>query len=142
MPCDVCERKSEEIREILKPYNLHLVEPVGGVRLLAEAFGRLRSEREAWVIEGGTVYWRGRSPDDFTADISQAVRFARPEDAERVLHWIVPEKMRALCRTAKRVWQGEKAARYPSALPQAGTEKHGAPTPTDDGGVICDGTAS
>jgi hypothetical protein len=38
MPCEICNRKSEEIRDILRPFNLHLVEPVGGVKILAEWF--------------------------------------------------------------------------------------------------------
>jgi hypothetical protein len=38
MPCEICNRKSEEIRDILRPFNLHLVEPVCGVKILAEWF--------------------------------------------------------------------------------------------------------
>jgi hypothetical protein len=57
-----------------------------------------------WLIEGAAVYWCGRSPDDFGKDVAEAVRFSRQEDAERVLHWIVPEQMRRLCRTVEHSW--------------------------------------
>jgi hypothetical protein len=59
---------------------------------------------KCWLIEGAGVYWRGHSPSNFGADANDAVRFARREDAERILHWIVPESQRILCRTAEHVW--------------------------------------
>jgi len=60
--------------------------------------------KSVWLIEGAGVYWCGRSPDDFQNKTEEAVRFARQEDAERVLGWIVPEQMRRLCRTVEHVW--------------------------------------
>lgn len=41
MRCEICDKKSEEIRDILRPYDLHLYPPVDGVRLLAESYSRL-----------------------------------------------------------------------------------------------------
>lgn len=55
-----------------------------------------REEREsAWLIELPNGYgsfptwWDGRGDDTFTHKSTDAVRFARREDAERVLEWIV-----------------------------------------------------
>jgi hypothetical protein len=64
----------------------------------------MNNDQEVWLIEGAQVYWCGRSPNDFGKDVNEAVRFARQEDAERVLHWIVPEQMRLLCRTTGHMW--------------------------------------
>lgn len=44
MKCEVCEQKSEEIRTILRPFNLHLIEPIGGIRILSEALSEARDE--------------------------------------------------------------------------------------------------
>ena len=46
----------------------------------------------AWLIEfpgSRPAWWDGRGPDTGVLDASDAVRFARKEDAERVLAWIV-----------------------------------------------------
>lgn len=58
----------------------------------------------AWLIEGASVYWGGRSPDYFVSNIDDAVRFSRYEDADRILGWIIPQQMRILCRVAEHVW--------------------------------------
>lgn len=42
-PCPICQQKSDEIREILRPFGLDHVEVVGGVRLLAEELTRRRA---------------------------------------------------------------------------------------------------
>ncbi len=42
MKCKVCWEKAEEIRDILRPFGLHLIEPVAGVRILAEEFLKAR----------------------------------------------------------------------------------------------------
>lgn len=58
----------------------------------------------AWLIEGAGVYWGGRSLENFTPDLEEAVRFARQVDAERVLYWILPATVSATCRTAEHMW--------------------------------------
>lgn len=49
----------------------------------------------AWVIEtGGNRYWDGRRSGigvSTTTDPNEAVRFARAEDASRVIHWMFEE---------------------------------------------------
>ena len=48
----------------------------------------------AWLIETGDYkYWNGRhaNQDGFTHDPSDAVRFARFEDGERVIYWLMKE---------------------------------------------------
>jgi hypothetical protein len=47
-----------------------------------------------WLIETGDhKYWDGRkaNSDGFTHDPNDAVRFARFEDSERVIHWLMQE---------------------------------------------------
>ncbi len=58
----------------------------------------------AWLIEGGGVYWCGKSPNDFRLKHKEAVRFSRQEDADCVLHWILPEEYRRTCRVAEHCW--------------------------------------
>jgi hypothetical protein len=58
----------------------------------------------AWLIEGAGVYWCGRGATDFSPNVDEAVRFSRQEDAERVLHWIIPATTSAVCRTAQHMW--------------------------------------
>lgn len=50
----------------------------------------------AWVIElpGMPTYWDGRGADTFSYKHEQAVRFARKEDAERVLAWVISQQRR------------------------------------------------
>lgn len=47
-----------------------------------------------WLIETGDhKYWNGRhaNADGFTHDPNDAVRFARFEDSERVIYWLMRE---------------------------------------------------
>jgi len=71
-PCKVCAAKTEEIRDILRPFGLDLLEPVGGVRWLAAELKRVdqdslagiekaRAEERQRVIDlclAQYVYWR------------------------------------------------------------------------------------
>ena len=48
----------------------------------------------AWLIETGDhMYWTGRRADmtSFTSDHMDAVRFARKEDADRLIGWLLNE---------------------------------------------------
>ena len=64
----------------------------------------LQQRQEAYVIEGNGVAWCGRSIHDFRHNFSEAVRFYRHADADIVLHWILPEEYRRVCRTTLHVW--------------------------------------
>lgn len=53
-----------------------------------------------WLIETGDhKYWNGRTADatGFTDDPNEAVRFARFEDAERIIHWLLEQYKVFLC---------------------------------------------
>lgn len=53
----------------------------------------------AWLIEGkGPQYWDGRGTDTaaMTYKHDDAVRFARPQDADRVIHWLLNQEYRAV----------------------------------------------
>lgn len=78
--------------------------------LIAKEKARIINEHElkrggmrfAWLIEGAPgTYWIGRGTAEFGRDIADAVQFARMEDAERVLYWMVPEALRAVCRAVE-----------------------------------------
>lgn len=65
----------------------------------------------AWLIESGSrTYWSGHSATNFTTDNSEACRFSRREDAERVIFWLIaaanPELSKAL-RASEHVWIGK-----------------------------------
>lgn len=54
--------------------------------------GMVERLETAWLIETGDhMYWNGRhaNSDGFTNDPNDAVRFARFEDSERVIHWLM-----------------------------------------------------
>jgi hypothetical protein len=57
--------------------------------------------RTYWLVEGAAVYWTGRSADGFDPDITEALRFARYDDAQRVLYYIIPRQLQQLCRVAQ-----------------------------------------
>lgn len=70
-------------------------------------------ERTVWLIEGAAAYWNGHAPDGFGRNRADAVQFASQQDAERVLHWVVPEAMRVLCRTAEHFMTAKSPAYAP-----------------------------
>ena len=67
--------------------------------------GQSTTTEYAWVIEGDQNYWDGKYTDSrgFSRDISDCVRFARREDAERVKHWLLQFAAFAL-RTTQHAW--------------------------------------
>ena len=78
--------------------------------LMAKEKARIENEYElrrsglrfAWLIEGAPgTYWIGRGSAEFGRDIVDAVQFARLEDGERVLHWLVPHAVSAVCRVVE-----------------------------------------
>ena len=78
--------------------------------LVAKEKARIINEHElqrsgmrfAWLIEGAPgTYWIGRGRAEFGRDIQEAVQFARQEDAERVLYWLVPNAVSAVCRAVE-----------------------------------------
>ncbi len=63
-------------------------------------------EETGWLIETGDhKYWNGKRADQngFTHDPNDAVRFARFEDGERVIHWLM-EKFNVFLVTREHVW--------------------------------------
>ena len=51
----------------------------------------------AWLIEGnGPRYWDGRNLETMVMDHNDAVRFARKQDAERVISWLLNKELRAV----------------------------------------------
>ncbi len=89
-----------------------------------------------WMIEGAGVYWCGRSMDDFRKDPNDAVRFSRQEDAERVLHWMIPREVARVCRTAEHLFIGTSPYPAPDALDGAPLRAYGLPAdrvPIHDG---------
>ncbi len=68
-----------------------------------------------WLIELGSNpprWWEGRpsallgvrQADPFTPDAGQAIRFARREDAERAIGWLVQEGVREGCKATEHMW--------------------------------------
>lgn len=58
------------------------------------------NEELGWLIETGNhCYWSGRhaNADGFTHDPNDAVRFARFEDSERVIFWLMENYKVFLC---------------------------------------------
>jgi hypothetical protein len=68
-----------------------------------EQFG-LQERQSGWIIEGAATCWCGQSEHDFRQNYNEAVRFARYVDADRVLHWMLPEPYRRTCRVSEHVW--------------------------------------
>jgi hypothetical protein len=69
------------------------------------------AEELAWLIETGDhKYWNGRhaNADGFTSDPNDAVRFARFEDSERVIYWLM-EKFKVFLVSRQHKWVGGKA---------------------------------
>lgn len=67
----------------------------------------------AWLIETGDhMYWDGKkaNSDGFTHDPNDAVRFARFEDSERIIHWLM-EKDRVFLVSRQHVWINNEAQR-------------------------------
>lgn len=64
----------------------------------------------AWVIEGtgdgSPTYWDGKDADSpfFTTDHTEAIRFARKEDAERAKYWLLPEVLRGVVASREHGW--------------------------------------
>jgi hypothetical protein len=68
----------------------HMLE---GLHLLSEKTQRPKEE-SGWLIETGDhKYWNGRHANQgaFTHDPNDAVRFARFEDGERIVHWLMKD---------------------------------------------------
>lgn len=63
----------------------------------------------AWVIEGVwwdsvPVYWDGYGECSFDKDHQRAIRFARKDDAERVLRYIIRPSANALYKVVEHGW--------------------------------------
>lgn len=74
----------------------------------------------AWVIEAaGPRYWNGHGilMENFTEDHSKAIRFARREDAEVVIHWLL-QSVSGFLVSREHAWMSPR----PPAAPQ---EKQG-----------------
>ena len=59
------------------------------------------SSEYGWLIELGSdppSWWDGRAPDGFVWDAFEAVRFARAEDAQRIIVWSIPDGVRRGCK--------------------------------------------
>ena len=64
----------------------------------------------AYLIEGASgIYWCGRGAEDFGDQIEEAVRFARMEDATRVMYWVLPQPYPRVCRVVEHHWSLETA---------------------------------
>lgn len=86
----------------------------------------IAKEESGWLIEsaspqGVPQYWDGRRNNSFTIDASEAVRFARFEDAERVRAWTLLEAIRCHCRSVQHLWTnpGASALRADAGGPPA-----------------------
>lgn len=86
----------------------------------------------AWVIETGDhKYWNGKAAnqDGFTHDPNDAVRFARFEDGERIIYWLM-EEFKVFLVTREHVWL-DGAAQEPkeSATATFDRQRLGPPVP-------------
>lgn len=63
-------------------------------------------DETGWLIEHrhGCTWWDGRSPETFTTDPNDCVRFARNEDGERVLANVIAEHSRVACIVTEHMW--------------------------------------
>ena len=65
-------------------------------------------DETGWLIEtGARTWWDGRQPGisaTFTSDASEAIRFARFEDAERARCWLLEPIAKTLSST-EHLWQ-------------------------------------
>ena len=74
--------------------------------------GSLPEQKIGWLIETGDhKYWNGKhaNADGFTHDASDAVRFARFEDSERVIYWLMSQYAVFLC-SRQHKWFDDRAA--------------------------------
>lgn len=61
----------------------------------------------AWLVELGSnppQWWTGKSPQLFTSNHLEAIRFTRFEDAERAIHYMVKEGTRDGCKSVQHSW--------------------------------------
>jgi hypothetical protein len=67
-----------------------------------------RSKDEtAWLVELGCLppqWWTGRAGDMFSGDANDAMRFARREDAEVAIAWLVEPGTRRGCKALEHMW--------------------------------------
>lgn len=72
-------------------------------------------EEIAWLIALGSStpqWWTGRGDNEWTAEVDgtqrnpahTAIRFARKEDAERAIGWLVKEGTRDGCKAEEHIW--------------------------------------
>jgi hypothetical protein len=61
----------------------------------------------AWLVELGSdppQWFEGRSEDNFVTDANEAMRFARREDAQRAIGWLVAPGVRRGCKATEHMW--------------------------------------
>ena len=72
-------------------------------------------EKTAWLVALGSSpprWWTGRGPNQWTDYVDgstrfpadHAMRFARREDAERAIGWLVKEGVRDGCKAEEHLW--------------------------------------
>lgn len=70
-------------------------------------------QETAWLIgRVGPQWWTGRMGDEWTDAVDgttlnptkAAIRFARREDAERAIGWLVPKEHREFCQAEEHIW--------------------------------------
>lgn len=70
------------------------------------------NDKTGWLIETGDhKYWDGRAADGtaFTSEHLEAVRFARKEDADRIINWLL-EKHRVFLVAREHSWMTDARA--------------------------------
>jgi hypothetical protein len=81
---------------------------------MAETQQQQKCEQVAWLVALGSStpqWWTGRG-DEWTTDVDGtlhhaakcAMRFARKEDAERAIGWLVKEGTRDGCKAEEHIW--------------------------------------
>lgn len=80
---------------------------------------RVIEQRElGWLIETGDhKYWNGKyaNTDGFTHDANDAVRFARFEDSERIIYWLM-QQYSVFLRSSQHMWiEGRERGSHTSA---------------------------
>ena len=67
-----------------------------------------------WLIEIGSpghpAWWDGRKPDTFTTDPGDVVRFARREDADRLLSWGIVKPPPGEVKITEHAWMDNNPA--------------------------------
>jgi len=60
----------------------------------------------AWFIESAAGWWDGSSLSAyaFTMTANDALRFARQQDAEKIISWLFPSGISPLLKTTEHVW--------------------------------------